>query len=1465
MRISLNTTYTKIQTNLDQIATAMDRINERISTGLEMSKISDDPVKLVSALRFRTSIAELDQFTENIQYGETIINASEAALTGLKDMAIRAKTLAIQATDPALTTSNREAIAAEIKNLLDQAIQLGNTQLNGKYIFGGQRTTGYTDTEPAPFTLNQGDGHWVNGATMAPLDRYLTGAPIATAATSADLGDNDLFINGQHIGQVDLTTGADVNGVNMVGANNLKTQININSGLYSIDAATADVTGSTFQFNLNAVPITVNTAAGDTATDVANKTIAAINVESINTGVSAFLGNGTNGGPTDSVVFQNVLAGDPTTIEVTDFNIALNGGSTLGFTNFSKPTEYFTASLTTQGAGVAPTDLLAGSMDFSINGVNLRYSLTVAATAAERAQQHVDAINQASSLTGVTALLGTGTNGGPADSVILQNTEEGDETDIILANITPGPGVGTEGALSGLADGTYTVGAGNNTGQVSLASDSIISITTSATDDTILDLIGLGGGSVGNYDDAADGLLSYGYPLNEDDLKINGTAVPATTADSYSTIFAEASAAAKAAAINQITSQTGVTANIIPIDMKSATAVKAGTEATRLTGTVSNTEILANSLAINGTSLTTEISAGTGAFIPSLTGGLNMQKAFNAVTQINTLTSTTNVTARLTTLYAGAAVTPGLATPVSFSINGVTVSTSTGGISITDTATDVINAINAVSDQSGVEATLGTGTNGGPYNGIILNNIIRGNEQDIVISGIDAGPPPVGTPDETFFGLANGTHQVSNTTNTGEISFESKQPFSITSPTTSPDADIILNELGLSSVTAVGVGVGSTLTGTVNGAGIGIGELAVNGTPITGAIGGVPTVGINMAMASAAKTQIELADPNVSANLTTMTTSGVAATAPAVDTDISFSLNGELVNITYLTGSPPNVVANAAVAAINQLSPQTGVEAFVGDGATNGAPLNALVFRNKTPGDDSAIIVSGVVASAGVNTTGITNFYQEADASNNSGQITISSSETFDLSSPTVADDSILSQLGMGGGSVGFSDIAADGIVYGTLGTGTGSINSGATPAYLDTGDLVINDVEIFSTPTAILQNDSSMALMDAINAKTSQTGIQATRGMDGKMILTAIDGRNMHIQTSLFGENVTHLNGGSLDQVFFGSLQLSSDRKFSLETELGTTSLTPNEMGLDAIGMAGGSSVTGESGDIAGDGKIEVFSIHDQIGTVRYNGDRENGLEVKIGKTSTMVVGENGEDGFAATTIFTTLKSLEDFLNNKNFTTVTGIHTATDTGQLLNSRETGLEPESLLPEENLFTNGSFVLTVTDKDYYPARTSELTVDVNTATDTLESIAKKIDGMANVSASWTADGQLKIESNDPNRYTINLASDTSNFLNATGVANEFMQSEALTASLDTLDSLLENLTEQISDFGARSNRIQIQSSVYDNMQIATKENLSIAQDTDMIKAVMDLKAKEVAYQAALSAAAKTMQLSLVDFL
>lgn len=1477
MRTTMNTIYAKIQTNLNKITTDMSRVNEQISSGQQMNQLSDEPVNLVNALRFRSSIIELDQYTENIQNGNTIITSSESALTSMKELALRAKTLSIQATDPGYTIANREAIATEVQNLFEQAVYLANTQINGKYIFGGLRTTGYTDLEPTPFIVDKGDGHWINGVAPAPIPPALSSSGVQSAATNTDLVAGDLLINGVDIGAVDLTTVPDVAGVNMQGAFNLKDAINLHAGLHGGLAATADPaggTGSKFSFDLNGAAISVTIPDGATATAVANATIAAINLKTADSGVTAILGDGTNGGPVDSVVFTNAQAGDNSTITVANFTTTLDGGAALGFTDFSQ--KIVTATLTTQGAGATSAGATGGELiDFTVNGVRIAYTTSGGgATAAAAAQQAVDAINAAQDKTGVTAILGDGTNGGPANAVILQNTLAGDETDIVVAGITnlgiplPHAAPYDEAEITGLSDGTYSVGAGNNTGQISLSSRTAIDLNTSSATstlipkDTILNRIGLGGGSVGNFDAADDGQLVYGYPLTAGELKVNGIAVPATTDDGLSEVYADASAAAKAAAINSIESQTGVTAVVINAEAKATGSVSAGTEASRPTGVVTNTVIRANELSINGILLGTEISSG------AVTNGLNMEKAFNAKTAINIQSLNTNVLGRLTTLLPKPnvldAATTGVATNVSFKINGTDVNVTTGGISGNKTASDVVAAINALKATTGVEARVGDGSNGGVSNSIVLFNSIKGNEDAIIISGLDS-------PAEDFLSLANNDplgQAADATHNTGEISLESEYPITIATPTISPGADVVINELGFSSKNVTGFGGQTSVTSTVTGVPIAANTVYVNGIA-TGAIaGGAPINGINMDMAASAKTQIETADPNVHVNLTTLTQGAAATTTATQDTNITFKVNGEQVTVSYPDTTLDTNIAFLTVQAINSVTQTTGVQAYIGTGTNDGsaagsAPVNTIVFRNLTSGNDAAITVSDFTVNYGNNDLGFTDFSQTADATHNTGEITISSATTFDLSTPLTLNDSVLNELGLGYNALtGYSE-KDDGIFYASDGTGEGQASFGASPKYMSTGDLKINGTDIFTTPTAVLREDQTNTVIDAINAQTATTGVQATRGSDGIIRLIATDGRNIHIQTSMNGESITHLTGGSRDQASFGSLQLRADRKFILETI--DPVLNANEPGLASLGLAGGETKSGEPNDVAGDGKIDVFSIHDRPGSVRYAGDRVNDLEIKIGKTTTMNIGDNGMTGVMDTSIFSTLKSLQNYLLNTNFSTVTGIHSATDTSVLLNSKTTGLEPESQLPTEDLFNKGTFTVTVIDHDYSPARTSPMTIAIDPSVDTLQTVATRIDGIPHVNASWDSEGHLTIASSDPGRYTIALADIDSNFLKATGVSSEFMQLQGITQSISDLDTLMENLTRQISNFGARANRIDVQSRIYSTMTIATKENLSEVQDTDMIQAVMDLKAKETAYQAALSAAAKTMQLSLVDYL
>ena len=413
-------------------------------------------------------------------------------------------------------------------------------------------------------------------------------------------------------------------------------------------------------------------------------------------------------------------------------------------------------------------------------------------------------------------------------------------------------------------------------------------------------------------------------------------------------------------------------------------------------------------------------------------------------------------------------------------------------------------------------------------------------------------------------------------------------------------------------------------------------------------------------------------------------------------------------------------------------------------------------------------------------------------------------------------------------------------------------------------GDLVINGIDIFdgipvttnADPSAAINQDKNNTLVNAINAKTASTGVIASRDSSGTLSLTAVDGRNIQVTTTANGETITHLHnnlGTAADTVYFGTVQLSSNQPFTLQTAAG------GEPGLAALGLTGGTATTNEANDIAGDGLLTVITVQRKDGNVRYAGDPDHDLAIKIGTVSTLEVSKNGQSAVSNTGIFAMLKKLEDSLLGQNFSSVTGPNKATDITAKLNSGTTGLEQQ-----DKPFTSGAIAFTVTDHSSTPPKTTIRDIGVNVATDSPAEIAARINGIPGMTASWNADGQLKLETTDPERYTFSYT-DSSNFLEMTGITNDVMQVQGINKASGDSDTIMDNLSVQVSDFGAKANRITVQQQIYSNLELSTTANLSEKEDTDMTQALLEIKAKETAYQAALSSAAKTMQLSLVDFL
>ncbi|RPJ41879.1 MAG: flagellar hook-associated protein 3 [Deltaproteobacteria bacterium] len=149
MRVSTQALYRGIERRLLTLADQLNRSEEKVATGRNMNRPSDNPVGLVSALGLRNSLSRLEQYQRNMDMGKIWLDLSSTAIEQAGKVAQQAQAIALNLQDGTQSAEMRSTLANEVGLLLDQAVSLGNTQLAGKYIFAGY------NTNTQPFTKTQ--------------------------------------------------------------------------------------------------------------------------------------------------------------------------------------------------------------------------------------------------------------------------------------------------------------------------------------------------------------------------------------------------------------------------------------------------------------------------------------------------------------------------------------------------------------------------------------------------------------------------------------------------------------------------------------------------------------------------------------------------------------------------------------------------------------------------------------------------------------------------------------------------------------------------------------------------------------------------------------------------------------------------------------------------------------------------------------------------------------------------------------------------------------------------------------------------------------------------------------------------------------------------------------------------------------------------------------------------------------
>ncbi|MCG8673480.1 MAG: flagellin [Pseudomonadales bacterium] len=166
-------------------------------------------------------------------------------------------------------------------------------------------------------------------------------------------------------------------------------------------------------------------------------------------------------------------------------------------------------------------------------------------------------------------------------------------------------------------------------------------------------------------------------------------------------------------------------------------------------------------------------------------------------------------------------------------------------------------------------------------------------------------------------------------------------------------------------------------------------------------------------------------------------------------------------------------------------------------------------------------------------------------------------------------------------------------------------------------GDLIINGVDI--GPTTFEVNDADGSLVNAINSKSSITGVTANVDRNGELVLTADDGRDIIVSTS---------TAGVTNDLFGGGDELTTDRFDANMTDLrvsgrltvtGTDTInfsgtSNDEAGVDDLTVDGAENNVQAIGTIANADITTIEGANTLIGSVDSALDQINSIRGQLG-----------------------------------------------------------------------------------------------------------------------------------------------------------------------------------------------------------------------------------------------------------
>ena len=243
---------TNLSGALDQTQVAQQQLSGELSSGLRFSAIGDDPVAAAQNVQLLNQIQRDDSFTQTNSLTQGLLQVTDSALGSVVTQLNQALSLATEANNGTLNSSDLKAISNQLTGVRDEVLSLANTNYQGQYVFGGSQTgtTPFTldnTTTPATVTYNgDADVNTILSPNGQSIQLNLPGDQIFTSTTANVLGAlNSLIADyaGGNPGSGVTDTAALSTALNFVG----QQRVTIDNSITRLNAASGAATDEATQ------------------------------------------------------------------------------------------------------------------------------------------------------------------------------------------------------------------------------------------------------------------------------------------------------------------------------------------------------------------------------------------------------------------------------------------------------------------------------------------------------------------------------------------------------------------------------------------------------------------------------------------------------------------------------------------------------------------------------------------------------------------------------------------------------------------------------------------------------------------------------------------------------------------------------------------------------------------------------------------------------------------------------------------------------------------------------------------------------------------------------------------------------------------------------------------------------------------------------------------------------------------